>query len=53
MELWVQTRKHPDVPPFSGGVLDAWPAWAADTIAIARNEQVLLSAFLASGGGRV
>lgn len=38
LELWLQARKHPDAPPFTGGVLDAWPAWAVDALAICRDE---------------
>ncbi len=32
------TLQHPGVQPFSGGVLDAWPAYAVDGLAIARTE---------------
>lgn len=50
MELWQQTQKHPDVPAFSGGLLDAWPAYAVDALAIARDEVQLIRLFLAEEG---
>ena len=46
MDLWTQTQKYPEAPPFSGGVLDAWPAEAVDAIAIAREETATLIDFL-------
>lgn len=42
MDLWTQMQKYPEAPPFSGGVLDAWPAEAVDAIAIAREETATL-----------
>ncbi len=46
MELWQETQKHPDIPAFTGGMLDAWPAYAVDGLAIARDEVRLIRAFL-------
>lgn len=51
MELWLQTQKHPTAPAFSGGVLDAWPAYAVDALAIARDEFAIIRAFLVSSRG--
>lgn len=39
LEVWWTVRKHPDAPPFSGGVWDAWPARDADVCAVAREEE--------------
>lgn len=39
LEAWWHVRKHPDSPPFSGGVYDAWPARDADVCAVARDEE--------------
>lgn len=46
MDLWLDTQKQPNAPAFSGGVLDAWPAYAVDALAIARDEYSLIRAFL-------
>lgn len=46
MELWKETRKHPNAPAFSGGVYDSWPAWAVDALAIAREEVSCIEVFL-------
>lgn len=46
MELWLETQKQPNAPAFSGGVLDAWPAWAVDALAIARDEYTLIRVYL-------
>jgi hypothetical protein len=42
LEVWWVVRKHPDAPPFSGGVWDAWPARDSDVCAIARAEEQLI-----------
>lgn len=42
LEVWWEVRKHPDAPPFSGGVWDAWPARDADVCALAREEEQLI-----------
>lgn len=51
MELWLDTQKQPSAPAFSGGVLDAWPAYAVDALAIARDETTVIRAFLVNERG--
>ncbi len=46
LEMWRETQKHPEAPPFSGGVMDAWPAWAVDGLAVCRVEVQRIRAFL-------
>jgi len=46
LEMWRETQKHPDAQPFTGGMLDAWPAWAADGLAIARIEVQRIRSYL-------
>lgn len=36
-----------DAPPFSGGVLDAWPAWGVDALRVAKQEWPLVGAYAA------
>jgi len=48
MEMCGNAFKHPTSPPFSGGVLDAWPAWAVDALAIARFERERVIAYVRS-----
>ena len=38
IDAWVATRAWPDAPPFSGGILDAWPARLTQGLAICREE---------------
>lgn len=38
MNLWTTSQQHPESPPFTGGVLDAWPAYAVDSLGICRQE---------------
>lgn len=52
MELWLETQKQPNAPAFSGGVLDAWPAYAVDALAIARDEYAVIRAFLMQEAAR-
>jgi hypothetical protein len=33
---------------YSGGVLDAWPAWVVDALQVARDEMACIKAFLAT-----
>lgn len=45
-----------DAPLYSGGVLDAWPAWVVDVLKVARPEMECIKAFLSweatqRGGG--
>ncbi len=44
--LWLQARKHPEQPAFTGGVLDAWPGWAVDAIAVCRDEEAAIRFYL-------
>lgn len=46
MGFWRETRKHPDAPPLSGGVLDAWPAYLVDALAIADEEFQVVCGFM-------
>lgn len=46
LTLWGRTRRLPEVPAFSGGLLDSWPAWAADALGIVRQEEERVSSFL-------
>lgn len=46
LDAWVGSMKWPNVPPFSGGVLDAWPARLADGLAFAREEWALVRAYV-------
>lgn len=32
--MWSAAKRHPNAPPFSGGVLDAWPSRLADAFAV-------------------
>ena len=48
MRLWMYARMHENVPAFSGGLMDSWPAWAVDAIAVARAETQAIAAFLNS-----
>lgn len=48
LRLWGYARMHEHVPAFSGGLMDSWPAWAVDAIAIARSETQVIAAFLRS-----
>ncbi len=46
LEMWRETQKHPDIPAFSGGLMDAWPALMVDGLAIVRREFQAISLFL-------
>lgn len=46
--MWLQAQQHPESPPFTGGVLDAWPAAAVDAFAILNAENRMIAAFLES-----
>lgn len=46
MEFWRTTQLHPDLPLFSGGILDSWPAFVVDGLAICRNEFEQIRRFL-------
>lgn len=38
LRLWELSEAHPGVPLFSGGLVDAWPAWALESTRIVREE---------------
>jgi hypothetical protein len=40
--------RWPELPPFTGGVLDAWPAREADGLAFAKREWALVQSYLKS-----
>lgn len=46
LSLWADARHHADAPPFSGGVLDAWPALAVDGFAVCRQEDQAIDDYL-------
>jgi hypothetical protein len=46
--LWGSVRAHPHVPAFSGGLMDEWPAWAVDALAVCHNEASAIESFLMS-----
>lgn len=48
LELWRVQRSHPEVPLFSGGLMDSWPGWAVDALAIARQETSAVQLYLAA-----
>ena len=52
MTLWSEVSKHPELPAFTGGTQDAWPAWAVDALYIARVETERVRSFLKSEAGR-
>ena len=48
LERWFDARQYfPDgAPPYSGGVLDSWPAIDVDSFAICYGEEQAIDAFL-------
>jgi hypothetical protein len=44
LNLWWVARQH-EAPPLSGGVLDAWPAWLAEALAVCRDEESAVTLF--------
>ena len=46
LDRWVAWMEWPDSPPFSGGMLDSWPARLADGLALCRREWAAIQAFL-------
>lgn len=48
VDLYTKARVHSNAPAFSGGVLDAWPAWAVQAFAILRQEEMRVQAWLES-----
>ena len=50
LERW-DASKHHEAPPFSGGVLDAWPALMVDGLAICRQEETAIGDWLSHEKG--
>ncbi len=48
MQVWFASQQHPEVAPFTGGLLDGWPAWAVDALAVCRIEVGRIRRYLAS-----
>ena len=48
LELWKLAQSIPGTQPFSGGILDAWPAWAVDVLAVCHNEVAAIKSYLTS-----
>ena len=46
LDAFWATVRWPDAPPFSGGVLDAWPARLADGLGLARQEWAAVTAYV-------
>lgn len=47
LQLWEVHSENPSVPLFSGGLMDAWPAWALDALSICREELAAVRAYVA------
>ena len=48
LQLWSTVKAHAPAPAFSGGVMDAWPAWAVDALAVAHEESNACRAYFAA-----
>lgn len=48
LDAWLACQDWPEAPPFSGGVLDSWPARLSDGIALCRREWAAVQAYLKS-----
>ncbi len=46
--MFARSRMMPNVPAFSGGLFDSWPAWAVDGFEIAQQEETAVKLFLES-----
>jgi hypothetical protein len=46
LDVWLTTRRHPEQPPFSGGVLD-WPQWLRQALEVMDVEQAVVEAVVA------
>lgn len=46
--LFARSRMRPNVPAFSGGLLDSWPAWAVEAFEVAQQEETSVKLFLES-----
>lgn len=42
----MEARMHTEQPPYSGGVLDGWPAVDVDGFAICRDEEFRIDEFV-------
>lgn len=54
LEVWHAHQAAGGAPLYSGGVLDAWPAWVVEMLKVAHGEVAAIKAFLAweaTGGG--
>lgn len=40
-----RAEAHPNVPLFSGGLMDAWPSWGVDALEVGRDELMHIRAF--------
>lgn len=45
IQVWQEVVGWPGLPPFSGGVYDAWPARAAQGLVICRQEFAMAEAY--------
>lgn len=52
VQIWLRSRSYPDIPLYSGGLLDAWPARVVEEQSVLREEWLVIKEFLASGGDR-
>lgn len=48
LSLWRTVRAHAPAPAFSGGVMDSWPAWAVDALAVLNEEHQVCRAYFAA-----
>lgn len=48
VQLHMEARAHAPAPMFTGGVHDAWPAWAVDALAVAKQEEAAISRWRAA-----
>ena len=51
VDLYFTSRRMPEVPAFTGGLLTDWPAWAAQAWGVLRQEDMAVSAFERSTHG--
>lgn len=45
-DLFWRWMRWPEAPPFTGGVLDAWPAREAEGLSFARREWAMVRSYL-------
>ena len=46
LEVWWAVMRWPEAPPYSGGVMDAWPNRMAEALAVAKAEWQAVTAYL-------